>query len=117
MSSLTKTLHPDDKIKAGKLGSNMTRAGLAIAVVFMIISIILGSMQGDHYKRFFYAYLTAWSWAVGLSLGMLWLILLHHLVRGRWVTAVRRIAEAMSQAFPILFIAGLGFIIRVVAGY
>jgi hypothetical protein len=117
MSALVKTLHPDDKIKAGKLGSNMTKAGLAIAVVFMVVSIVLGSMKGDNFKRFFYAYVTAWSWVVGISIGMLWIILLHHLVRGRWVTAVRRIAEVMSQAFPIIFIAGLGFIIPLVAGY
>ena len=31
---------------------------------------------------------------------MLWLILLHHLVRGRWVTVVRRIAEAMTRRVP-----------------
>ncbi len=117
MSALVKTLHPDDKIKAGKLGSNMMRTGIAIAVVFMIVSVILGSLQGDNYKRFFYAYVTAWTWAIGISSGMLWIVMLHHLVRGRWVTAVRRIAEAMAGAFPIIFIAGLGFIIPVVAGY
>jgi hypothetical protein len=117
MSALTKSLHPDEKIKAGKLGSNMMKAGLAIAVVFMIISIVLGSMRGDNFKRFFYAYVTGWSWIVGVSLGMLWIVMLHHLVRGRWVTAVRRICEAMSQAFPLIFIAGLGFVIPVLAGY
>ncbi len=117
MSALEKTLHPDEKIKAGKIGSNMVKAGLGIAVVFMIISLVLGSMHGDNFKRFFYAYVTGWSWIVGIAGGMLWIVMLHHLVRGRWVTAVRRIAEAMSQAFPIIFIAGLGFIIPLVAGY
>jgi hypothetical protein len=117
MSALTKTLHPDEKIKAGKLGSNMVKAGLGLAAVFMIVSIILGAMQGDHMKRFFHAYVTAWSFIVSISIGMLWLILLHHLCRGRWATVVRRIAEAMTEAFPIIFIAGLGFVIPVVAGY
>lgn len=117
MSALTKSLHPDEKVKAGNLGSTMTKAGLGLAVVFMIISIILGNMQGDNYKRFLYAYVTGWSWIVGVAGGMLWIVMLHHLVRGRWVTAVRRICEAMSQAFPIIFIAGLGFIIPLVAGY
>ena len=27
MSALTKSLHPDEKVKAGKLGSNMVKAG------------------------------------------------------------------------------------------
>lgn len=117
MSALTKSLHPDEKIKAGKLGSSMMKAGLGIAVAFMAISVVLGNMKGDHFKRFFYAYVTGWSYIVGVSLGMLWIVLLHHLVRGRWVTAVRRIAEAMSQAFPFIFVAGLGFMIPLVAGY
>jgi len=117
MSALTKTLPPDEKIKAGKLGSNMVKAGLGLAVVFAIISIVLGSMHGDNFKRFLYALVTAWSWAIGVASGMLWIVMLHHLVRGRWVTAVRRIAEAMSQAFPVLFIAGLGFVVPVALGY
>jgi hypothetical protein len=117
MSVLTKSLHPDEKVKAGKLGSTMTKAGLGIAVVFMVISIILGKTQGDNWRRFFHAYVIGWSFVASISIGMLWIVLLHHLVRGRWVTAVRRIAEAMAQAFPILFVAGLGFVIPVVAGY
>jgi hypothetical protein len=117
MSALVKSLHPDEKVKAGKLGSNMVKAGLGVAVVFGVISVVLGSMHGDHWKRFMYAYVVGWSFIVSISIGMLWLVLLHHLVRGRWATVVRRLAEAMTGAFPLIFIAGLGFIIPVVAGY
>ncbi len=117
MSALTKSLHPDEKVKAGKLGSNMVKAGVGVAVVFGIVSIVLGNMQGDHWKRFMHAYLIGWSFIVSISLGMLWLVLLHHLVRGRWATVVRRIAEAMTGAFPLIFIAGLGFVIPLLAGY
>jgi len=117
MSALTKSLNPDEKIKSGKLGGNMMKAGAGIAVVFGIVSIVLGAMQGDHWKRFLYSYVIGWSWIVSISIGMLWLVLLHHLVRGRWATVVRRIAEAMTQAFPLIFIAGLAFVIPIVAGY
>ncbi len=115
--SLVRTLHPDDKIKAGKLGGNMMKAGVGIFLVFAIISLILGSLQGDHWKRFMYAYVTAWSWTVGIASGMLWIVMLHHLVRGRWLTAVRRVSEAMSQAFPVIFVAGLAFILPLLLGY
>src|ERR1041385_1221308 len=117
MSALTKSLHPDEKIKAGKLGTNMAMTGLAIAVVFGIISLVLGSMHGDHMKRFLHAYVVGWAYIVSLSIGILWIVLLHHLVRGRWVTVVRRIAEAMSMAMPVIFIAGLGFALPVALGY
>ena len=108
MSALVKSLHPEEKVKAGKLGSNMVKAG---AVVFGVISLILGGMHGDHWKRFMYAYVIGWSFIVSIAIGMLWLVLLHHLVRGRWATVVRRVAEAMTGAFPLIFVAGLGSLV------
>jgi len=114
--SLTKSLHPDEKFKAGKLGGTMIKAGLGIAVVFMIISLVLGSMYGDAMKRFLYAYVVGWCFIVSLAIGMMWLVLLHHLTRSRWSTVVRRIAEAIASAFPVIFLAGLGFALPVVAG-
>jgi hypothetical protein len=53
--SLTKTLHPDEKYKAGKLGASLTKAGAGIFAVFMAISVALGAMQGDGWKRFLHA--------------------------------------------------------------
>jgi hypothetical protein len=115
--SLTKTLHPDEKYKAGKLGASLTKAGAGIFAVFMAISVALGAMQGDGWKRFLHAYVIGWSYIFSILVGVLWLVLLHHLVRGRWATAVRRICEIMTGAFPLVFVAGLGFIIPLVAGY
>ncbi len=117
-ASKLKTLHPDEKIKAGKLGGSLMKAGLGIAVLFLGISIVLGMMHPDGgMRRFLYAYVIGWTYIFSISVGMIWLIMLHHLVRGRWVTVVRRIAEAMAGAFPLIFIAGLGFIIPLALGY
>src|SRR5688572_17268626 len=108
MSVLTKSMHPDEKYKAGKLGQSLTKAGVGIAVVFLGISIIFtfiaGTADGGHaskWARFLHAYVIGWSYIFTICLGTLWLVLLHHLVRGRWATAVRRIAECMAAAFPI----------------
>ncbi|HMG22271.1 MAG TPA: hypothetical protein VK607_13160, partial [Kofleriaceae bacterium] len=117
MTALQKSLHPDEKYKAGKLGQGLSKIGFAIAAVFLLISLVLGYAHGDHWKRFLYAYVIGWSYIFSICVGVFWLVLLHHLVRGRWATAVRRIAEAMSMAFPVVFIAGLGFIIPLVLGY
>jgi hypothetical protein len=123
MSGLTKALHPDEKVKAGKIGGTLVKAGLGIAVVFLGLSIVLAissnpaAGHASKWARFFHAYVVGWTYIFTISLGMLWLILLHHLVRGRWVTVIRRICEAMAGAFPVIFLAGLGFIIPVVAGY
>ena len=127
MTVLSKSLHPDEKIKAGKLGSNMVKAGLAIALIFIAISIVLAltssdadALQAGHaskWSRFLHAYVIGWAFIATVPIGMLWIIILHFLVRGRWVTAVRRICEAMAGSFAIVWLAGLVFVIPVVAGY
>jgi hypothetical protein len=117
MSALQKSLHPDEKYKAGKLGPSLSKVGFAIAVVFLGLSLLLGAAHGDHWKRFLYAYVIGWSFIFSICVGVFWLILLHHLVRGRWATAVRRIAEAMTRAFPWVFGAGLVFVVPLVLGY
>ncbi len=125
MSALTKSLHPDEKVKAGKLGSKLAKAGLGIAVVFLGLSLVLTLFSGvdtnsghaSKWARFFHAYVIGWAYIFSICVGALWLVMLHHLVRGRWSTVVRRIAEGISCAFPIVFIAGLGFIIPLLAGY
>ncbi len=123
MSILQKTLRPDEKIKAGKIGSTLSKAGLGIAILFLGLSIILavmGSPSGGHeskFARFFHAYVIGWSYIFSIAVAMLWIVMLHHLVRGRWLTAVRRICEAMAGAFPIIFVAGLGFVLPLLFGY
>ena len=44
MSVPLKALHPDEKVKAGKLGSTLSKAGLGIAVVFLGLSVVLTMM-------------------------------------------------------------------------
>ena len=41
MSALTKSMHPDEKYKAGKLGAQLAKVGVALAVVFRGISLVL----------------------------------------------------------------------------
>lgn len=117
MSALTKSLHPDEKYKAGKLGQSLTKVGIGIAAVFLGASLLLGATKGDGWKRFFFSYVIGWSYIFSICVGAMFLVILHHLVRGRWATAVRRIAETMTMAFPIVFVSGLVFIIPLVAGY
>jgi hypothetical protein len=125
MSALIKSLHPDEKVKAGKLGSSLSKAGLGIAVLFLGVSVVLtifgsADVNSGHvskWARFLHAYVIGWAYIFSICVGALWLVMLHHLARGRWATVVRRIAEAVSCAFPIVFIAGLGFIIPLLAGY
>ena len=115
--STEKTLHPDEKVKAGTLGKRLAGAGAAILVIFLILSIILGASKGDHWRRFFHAYVIGWSFVASIAIGSLFFVIIHHLVRAQWSTVVRRLAEIVTGSFPLLFVVGLGFIIPVAAGY
>jgi hypothetical protein len=117
MSGLSRTIHPDEKIKAGKIGQKMTMAGLGLAVVMLGISLYLGMAKHDHFRRFMYAYLTGWLFVMSIAIGCLWFVLIHHLTRARWSTTTRRLAEIVTGSFPLLGVFGLVFIIPLLAGY
>lgn len=117
MSAAQKTLDPNEKVKAGRLGASLTKAGAGIAVAFLALSLVLGRGQGDHFKRFLHAYVIGWSYIFSIAVGALFMVLIHHLVRARWSTTSRRVAEAITGAFPLIFLAGLGFVVPLLAGY
>jgi hypothetical protein len=109
--SLTKSLSPDEKIKAGTLGTSMTRLGLPIGVVLLVLSIILGYLEHDHFKRFQYGALTAWMLIFTLCLGSLFFVMIHHLAKAKWSTVLLRVAENVSTAFPLVAVLGLVFLL------
>lgn len=125
--SQTKSLHRDERVKAGNFGKKMMTAGFALALLFGLASVFFGmgvkdylghyADGGDHWRRFMHAYVTAWSFVTSISVGALFFVIIHFLVRARWSTVVRRLAEGMANAMPVLAIAGLVFIIPLVAGY
>ncbi len=52
--------------------------------------------------RFFHAYLTAFVFFVSIGLGALFFTMLHHLVGAKWSVVVRRIAENLMMALPLM---------------
>jgi hypothetical protein len=56
---------------------------------------------------FFRAYLSAYIFWVGIPVGCLALLMLHHLVGGRWGFMIQRVLEAATQTLPLM---GLFFI-------
>ena len=52
--------------------------------------------------QFFRSYLVAYLVAIGLPLGCLGLLMLHHLVGGRWGFVIQRLLEAGVRTLPLL---------------
>ncbi len=55
--------------------------------------------------QFYVSYLPAFLFVLTCVLGMLFFVILHHLVDAGWSTVVRRPAEQILAAFPILLLA------------
>jgi hypothetical protein len=53
-------------------------------------------------SQFFRSYLLAWLFWLGLGLGSLAIVMLHHMTGGSWGFAVRRLLEAAMRTLPLL---------------
>jgi hypothetical protein len=83
-------------------------------------SLVLGaigavaSVAGAFLARasFYSAYLTAFMFWLGLSLGCMAILMLYHLVGGAWGTVVRRILEAGMMTLPMMFVLFLPILLN-----
>ena len=84
--------------------------GVGALVFCLLWGLIFGLAQ------FFHSYLMAYFFWLGVSLGCLAVLMLHHLVGGAWGAMVQRILEAGTRTLPlmaVLFVpvlVGLGFL-------
>ncbi|MEX1139030.1 MAG: hypothetical protein WEF53_06815 [Bacteroidota bacterium] len=67
-------------------------------------SILLGVGAWTATNQFYESYLLAYVYWVGISLGCLGLLMLHHLVSGRWGHVIQRILEAGSRTIALMAI-------------
>lgn len=94
----TAKIHPDEKIRLD--GSSLFRIAVGIGVVLLVVATVLGNMAG--WSRFFHSYLVAYSFFLTIALGALFFTILQHLVGAVWSVVVRRLAEIITQTFPLL---------------
>lgn len=85
---------PDSFTRFGRIAGIV---GLALGAV----SLVGLFADADHYFR---AYLYAFLFWNGLGLGMMSLLMIHHLVGGAWGFTIQRIMEAGTRTIPFSFI-------------
>ena len=82
------------RIGSARLGVGLAAAGAGIGVATLLIT-------GDG-ARLAWSYLVAYMFALSVSLGALFFVLLHHLTGARWSTSIRRLAEVlMMNLWPL----------------
>ena len=81
----------------GKLRRYSLIVGLVALVVFLV------GMIG-HHKEFHQAYLFAYTFWLGISVGSLALLMLQHMTSGGWGFVIRRVLEASTRVLPVMAI-------------
>jgi len=72
----------------------------------VLLAICLAAGFADR-ADFFRAYLIAYLFWIGITLGSLALLMMQHLTGGRWALVIRRILEAGTRTLPLMAVAAL----------
>src|SRR5271154_5700542 len=96
----TATLIKSD-LMAPPVAQTIQTQSLFVGLVGAIASII-GAVLAP--ESFYSAYLSGFMFWLGLSLGCMAILMLHHLVGGAWSIVMRRILESGMMTLPMMFI-------------
>lgn len=77
------------------------RRSLTVGILFGIGALILAFVETD---KFFHAYLLAYMAWLGVSLGSMAFLMIHHLTGGSWGMVIRRPLEAAAKTTPLMAI-------------
>ena len=96
--------HVRTRVESGGLGPSKL-ALLGAGAVLLGASLILG-LSGDeaHKARFAFSYLTAYMAVLGICLGGLFFVMLHHVTRAGWSVGLRRLVENLAGALPVMLL-------------
>lgn len=75
------------------------RRSLVVGIILLALCLV-GAPANP--QQFFQSYLQAYLFWIGISLGCLAILMLHHLVGGTWGLPVRRLLEAGSRTLPLM---------------
>ena len=83
--------------------------------ILLLVSLALAGVSGT-WSRFAHAYLLGLGFCLSISLGALFFVILQHLTNARWSVAVRRLAELLTSALPLLGLLFLPIILSLFFG-
>lgn len=116
MASASAQLPSNEKLTLGAAAGRLKAAGLGLGILGLGAAVVVGGLVGDGWRRFLHSYLLNFTYFLSLALGALFFVVLQHLVRAKWSVTIRRSAECVMGAFPVLLVLSLGIILPVWAG-
>ena len=83
---------------------NLQRYALVVGLVGLAATVV-GYFTAE--EQFFRSYLLAFTFWIGLPLGSLGILMIHHVGGGTWGFSIRRLLEAGTRTLPLLFVLSL----------
>ena len=83
---------------------NLQRYALVVGLVGLAATAV-GYFADE--EQFFRSYLLAFTFWIGLPLGSLGILMIHHVGGGTWGFSIRRLLEAGTRTLPLLFVLSL----------
>lgn len=115
--------HPPDlsglreRLDLGERGWTVFVVAAAVGAIGLIVAVLLGFLAHDHFRHFFFAYLTSFMFFLSIALGGLFFVLIQHVTKAGWSVSVRRLAENIAATLPVLGALGAPIIIAVILGH
>ena len=95
----------EDRLRIDVLAPRLIVPGVVVGIIGLAASVGLGFTQGpDMREHFFYSYLLAFVYFLGLTLGAIFFVVLHHLARAGWSVVLRRLAEGLASNILLLLV-------------
>lgn len=115
-NSTKNLLHPDEKITTGPGVKKLVNVTLILGFVVMAIAATLGLIEGDGFQRYLHSYVVALTYFTSMAIGALFFIIISFLIGAKWNVVMRRVAECITMAFPILYVLSAVIWLPVVLG-
>ncbi len=87
-----------------------------VGVVALLAAAGLGSTYNDHFAAFLHSYHVAFLYFLAISLGCLFFITFHHLIRAEWGVVVRRLFEFGAATMPVMLVLSLPVVLPALFG-
>ena len=100
MTTATVKMNKSD-LMAPPVAQTIQQRSLVIGAIAAVVS-VAGAFLAP--GSFYSAYLIGFMFWLGLSLGCMAILMLHHLVGGAWGTVIRRILESCMMTLPLMFV-------------
>jgi len=101
----------DTKTTLDGLGGRVFAVSAAVGLIGLAATVGLGAAEGDGMRHFGYSYLVNYAFFLAISLGALFFVPIQYVTRASWSIVVRRMAETMAAALPVMAVLAVPVIL------